>query len=147
MKVSRGFSISAMTIVFGIAFSKSAFCFVQSAAFFCACDVIRRLRLAEEFLQLRLLLRRALVRGNRGDGERSAPPPSCATSSARQRAAVDAEIIDAPGERRARRAAASDAERLRRLDRVGERVDLRRSSSRAAPLTYIFTPAALPEPS
>ncbi len=36
MKVSRGFSISDITIVFGIVFSKSPFAFLRSATFFCA---------------------------------------------------------------------------------------------------------------
>ena len=36
MNVSRGFAISDITIVFGIAFSMSAFAFFKSATFFCA---------------------------------------------------------------------------------------------------------------
>ena len=83
--------------------------------------VFRRLRLAEQLLQLRLLLRSPLVRRDCRDRHRRARAQR-SHFSRRERAAIQAEIIHAPREQRAGCAAPTDAERLRRFDRLRERI-------------------------
>ena len=80
---------------------------------------------AVEFLQLLLLLLAALLRGN-GEQLQLRGPAQRRDIGCGQRARVDAQIIDAPGEWRARLPPTPDGKGLRDHGGAGERVDLHR---------------------